>query len=545
MIEKRRVSSSLAVLSSFVLLVAAACGGGDEGGNKGAAQEQMSFAWGAEPPSLDPGFATDTTSANVLLNIMDPLVKLEGPNLDAKPNLAESWDISNGGKTYTIHMRKDGKWTNGDPVTAHDFEFSWKRLLDPKLATDYAYIMYGIVGAEDYNSCKKDCDALKDKVGVKAVDDYTLKVDLTSPQPWFPQLLAHQSFFAEHPATVKKFGDKWTDPQNIVTNGPFKLVSWRHDAEIDLAKWDGWRNADDVTLTRVNGRIITEGTTAVQAFESGEVDALDSGLIPPSEVPRFKGQPDYYQSPALGTYIYAFNVKNVPDVHQRRAMSLAIDRNTIVKNITQEGEKPAADFTPAGIRGFSSIEVKSPWAPAAGNMAKAKEEMAKAKNPNKDITFFFNNAPGHKEIAVAVQAQWKELGIHTTLKQQEWAQFLDFIGPPPNSAVDIFRYGWIYDIPDAINGLEIFTCDSGNNSTNWCNKKFDSLYAQARQTPDDNQRYKIYRQMEQVLYGPNGDVPAAPIYWYTNTTLRKPDLQNFSVSPQTFIDFTKIKVGGD
>jgi oligopeptide transport system substrate-binding protein len=178
-------------------------------------------------------------------------------------------------------------------------------------------------------------------------------------------------------------------------------------------------------------------------------------------------------------------------------------------------------------------------------MAKAKEEMAKAENPNKDITFFFNNAPGHKEIAVAVQAQWKELGIHTTLKQQEWAQFLDFIGPPPNSAVDIFRYGWIYDIPDAINGLEIFTCDSGNNSTNWCNKKFDSLYAQARQTPDDNQRYKIYRQMEQVLYGPNGDVPAAPIYWYTNTTLRKPDLQNFSVSPQTFIDFTKIKVSGD
>jgi oligopeptide transport system substrate-binding protein len=229
------VNRTLRLQLCFVLLASVlatvGCGGGggntsSSGGPSGApASEQViTIGWGAEPPSLDPGLATDVTSSNILLNIMDPLVKL-GDDLQPVPSLAQSWDVSEDGKTVTFHLRSDGKWTNGDPVTAEDFEWSWKRTISPELAADYAYQFYGIVGAADYNGCEKKCDALRDKVGIKAVDDRTLEVQLTTPQPWFVQQASHHSFLAVHRATVEQFGDRWTDPKNIVTNGPFKLES--------------------------------------------------------------------------------------------------------------------------------------------------------------------------------------------------------------------------------------------------------------------------------------------------------------------------------
>ena len=259
----------LGLLVTSLALVAAGCGGDDNeaaatgattGGTE-AAEQVITVNWGTEPPSLDPGLATDVTSSNILLNIMDPLVKLDD-DLNPVGAAAESFETSDDGKTVTYHLRDGLKWTNGDPVTANDFEYSWKRTISPELGADYAYQFYGIVGAQEYNSCdpkKDDCAALKDKVGVNATDDTTLVVKLTSPQPWFLQQSAHTSFLAVNPKTVEKFGDKWTEPANIVTNGPFKLASWEHNASIDLVKWDGWRDAADVKLTRVNGRMITDG----------------------------------------------------------------------------------------------------------------------------------------------------------------------------------------------------------------------------------------------------------------------------------------------
>src|SRR3954469_15332323 len=241
---RRRSSYALAaLLVAVAALVAAGCGGGTSsssgsgGGGSGslAANQTITIAWGAEPPSLDPGLATDTTSSNVLLNIMDPLVKLDPKTLKPVPSLAQSWDVK--GANVTFHLRHDGKWTNGDPVTANDFVYSWKRTLSPELGADYAYQFYGIKGPILYNGGPKNCDALADKVGVEAPDDYTLVVHLTSPQPWFIQQSSHHSFLAVNQATVEQFGDKWIEPQNIVTNGPFKLAKWEHDAEIDLVKW--------------------------------------------------------------------------------------------------------------------------------------------------------------------------------------------------------------------------------------------------------------------------------------------------------------------
>jgi oligopeptide transport system substrate-binding protein len=536
------------MLLAAAALAAGGCGGGggasSSGGSTGAtaSEQTITIGWGAEPPSLDPGLATDVTSSNILLNIMDPLVLL-GDDLEPVPGLAESWDVSKDGTTVTFHLRSDGKWTNGDPVTAEDFEWSWKRTISPELAADYAYQFYGIVGAADYNACEKNCDALRGKVGVQAVDPRTLEVRLTSAQPWFVQQVSHHSFLAVHRATVEQFGNSWTDPGNIVTDGPFKLEAWEHNSSIDLVKNEDWRNAGDVSLTRVNGKIIVDGTTRVQAFEAGEIDALDAGGLPPDEIGRLKETPEYEVYPALGTYYYGLNLENLPDVHERRALSLAIDRRTIIDNIAQADQVPATGFSPKGLPGFDVFNPTSPYTPENGDLDAAKNELAQAQSPKTDLTVFFNDSPGHREIATAIQAEWKELGISTTLKQQEWAQFLEFLGPPPNSAVDVYRSGWIGDYVDAINFLELWTCDSGNNNSNYCDKDYDALVEEARSTQDDQARFEIYGELEQKLVGEDGALPMTPIYWYTYPNLEKLSIKDsFTVNLLSQIDLTKVVV---
>jgi oligopeptide transport system substrate-binding protein len=549
-VSRKKVLLLVTGLFGALAIAAAGCGGGDEGGAGGtgggtaaAAEQVLRMGWGAEPPSLDPGLATDTTSSNVLLAIMDPLVRLNADTNEAEPSLAESWDISEDGKTVTYHLSPDGKWTNGDPVTAGDFVYSWKRTLSPELAADYAYQLYGIVGGFEYNSCTKKCEALADKVGVEAPDDSTLVVHLTSAQPWFIQQSAHHSFLAVHQATVEQFGDKWTEPANIVTNGPFKLAKWEHEAEIDLVKNDEWRDAASVKLTSIPGKIVVDGTTRVQSFESGEIDALDGSGIPPDEIARLKETPEYELYPSLGTYYYGVNIKNIPDIHQRRALSLAMNRREIIDQIAQADQLVATGMSPKGISGFDQITPNSPWTPEEADLDQAKDELSQAASPKKDINLFFNNAPGHKEIATAVQAQWTQLGINSTLKQQEWAQYLEFLGPPPNNAVDVYRLGWIYDFPDAINGLELWTCDSGNNNTNYCDKDFDALVAQAKEEPDETARLAIYKQLEEKLFGQDGALPIMPIYWYTYPNLEKLSVKDtFFISALDQIDFTKVEV---
>jgi oligopeptide transport system substrate-binding protein len=542
-----------ALLVSSFALVAAGCGGDEEGTGTGAttgdvgtpaAEQVFTVNWGTEPPSLDPGLASDTTSANILLNIMDPLVELD-EDLNPVPAAAESFETSEDGKTVTFVLRDDLKWTNGDPVTAGDFEYAWKRTVSPELGADYAYQFYGIAGAQDYNGCdpKKDnCAALADKVGVKAVDDKTLEVTLTTPQPWFTQQVAHHSFLAVHKATVDKFGDKWTEPANIVTNGPFKLDAWEHNSSIDLVKDDNWRDADSVQVTRVNGRLINDPITAVQAFEAGEVDVLYQAL-PPSEVSRLKETPEYERYPGLGNFYYAFNVENIPDVKQRQAMSLAIPRQSIIDNIAQGGQRPSTGFTPEGMPGFDAINPESPWLTPEPDVEQAKQLMSEVANPKTKITLYTNDSGANPDIAVAVQAGLKEIGITSTIKQQEFQQYLEFLGPPPNKDVDVYRLGWIGDFVDAINFLELWTCESGNNSTNYCNKEYDALIEKARSTPDNDARYELYGQAEEILFGEDGDMPVAPIYDYTYTNLERENVKaTFSVNLLNQTDLKKVVV---
>jgi len=538
------LSALVAVVTGLAL---AGCGGdsgndessGDTGGGQAASEQVLRWGLGSEF-NLDPGLATDTTSSKILLNIFDPLVKLD-KDLNAQPAAAESWDVK--GPNVTYHLRSGMKWTNGDPVTAHDYEFAWKRALSPELASDYAYQLFGIKGAEEYNSCEKNCDKVKDKVGIKATDDSTLKVTLTSEQPWFIQQSAHHVFLPVNQKAVQASPEGWTRPQNIVTNGPFKVESAQPSASITLVKNDDWRDAKDVKLTRVEGKIIVDGTTAVQSFEAGEVDVLDEQL-PSEEIARLKDTPEYELYTGLSTSYYGFNNKKITDIHQRRAMSLAVNRQEIIDNITQANEIPAKGFTPEGMPGFDDIVGEgSPWTPAEGDMEKAKAEMAKATKPVKNVTVFTNESPPNEDVAVALQSMWKELGINAKVKVMEWQQFLEMLGPPPPNSVDLYRLGWVGDFVDDINFLELWTCDSGNNNANFCDKSYDALVVKAKNTPDNAERYKIYNQLESKLTGENGALPFIPLWSGTYNNLERDTVKDtFNINLLDQVDLTQVEV---
>jgi ABC-type oligopeptide transport system substrate-binding subunit len=506
-----------------------------------ARAQVLRIAIGAEPPSLDPGLATDTTSAVVILNLMEPLIKLgPAPALKALPGAASSWSVR--GANVTLNLRRNVRWTNGQRVTAADYVWSWLRTISPELGSDYAYQFFGIKGAEAYNGCKSNCGALRSKVGVKAISRYKLRVQLTSAQPWFIQQLSHHSFLPVNKAAVTKYGNKWTEPGNIVTNGPFKLASWRHDASLTLVKNTKWRNARSVRLTRIEHPIIVDGTTAENAFSAGNIDVNTTGL-PPVDIPKWKKTKFFKVYKAIGTYYYGFNVKNISDVNQRRAMALQTDRYQITKYITQAGQQPARGFTPIAIAGGPTILKTSTLLSSRANKTKAKQFMSRVRNPKKAIKLYMNNSPGHIKIATAVQAMWKELGLDVSLKVMEWRQYLQFLGPPPNSDVDVYRLGWIYDYPDAQNGLVLWTCDSGNNNTNWCNKKFDGLIDKAAKTPNFAARVKIYQQAEKIMTSPTGAMPVMPIYWYVYTALVKSHVKGFFITPTDQWDYTKVSLG--
>src|SRR6266511_2278180 len=487
------VRAGLAGILAVIVVASSTAATGKFGQSQKAGVLRMSI--GAEPPSLDAGLATDTTSSSILFNLMDPLIRLgPGPALKPLPGAAASWKG---------------------------------------------------------NGC--DEAALRNAVGIKALNKWTLRITLTSPQPWFIQQLSHTSFLPVYKPAVDQYGNKSTEAGNFMGNGPFKLASWKHDASLALSKNTKWRNAGSVKLKRIEMQIITDGTTAENAFDAGNIDLNTTG-VPPSDIPKYKKLAGGSRNgalgpagkaiqidPALGTYYYGFNVKNISDVNQRRAMAFAIDRKAIAKYITQTGQVPAKGFTPGGIAGGPTID-KNSFMPASHQTSKAQDFMSKVANPKKDIKLYINNSPAHIKIATAIQAFWKGIGITASIKIQEWKQYLQFLGPPPNSDVDVYRLGWIYDFPDAYNGLVLWTCDSGNNNTNWCNKKYDSLIVQATKTPDFDKRVAVYQKAESILTGSSGDLPIMPIYWYTFTVYVHKNVHGFLTSPTSQYDFTKVSV---
>ena len=519
--------------------MAVGCGGEDEAAL--ADRQVLRVNLGAEPTTLDPGLVTEFTAGNVLNALMDPLIKLNA-NLEPVGNLAERWAVAADGKTVTFHLRGDGRWTNGDPVTARDFEYSWKRAISPELRGQYAYQFYGIVGAQAYNACKKSCEALRDEVGIRALDDRTLQVRLAGPQPWFVQQTAHMSFLPVHRATVERFGKNWTEPRNIVTNGPFRLTRWEHDSELTLVKWEGWRAADRVELERVEGRMITDATTALQAFEAGEIDAcfVRETCVPTAELERLAATPDYVRVPALGTTYAAFNLDRLRDVEFRRALAFAIDRETLVREVFKGGSTAATSFTPRGMPGFDVIDQE--FLPAAGDLERAKTYLRMAKNPPTRLELVTLGAPDVKDVAVTIQSMWAKLGVTVRIRTMELAQLLQTVGPPMDPDVDVALVGWAADYVDAMNFLELFTCKGGLNIPRYCDARYDALLARARRTLDDDERHRIYGRAEAMLTGERGALPIAPIASGAWIVLRRPWVRGWRPNRLGQFDFTNVSI---
>jgi oligopeptide transport system substrate-binding protein len=522
----------LAALTAVVLV-------GCEGGSGSTTPRMLRVAIGNEPSSLDPGQAVDSASQLVVTNIGDPLVRL-GENSEAVPGLARSWEWSADGRTITFHLREDGRWTNGDPVTAHDFEWSWKRLASPELGLPYSYYLYGVVGGRAYNECEKSCAALREKVGVSALDDTTLQVRLTSRQPWFPAEAAHSAMLAVHQATVERFGKAWTEPGNIVTNGPFKLASWNHDKSVVLVKNPGWRDADQVWLVRVVSPIISDPAVSVQAFRRGAIDAtIGDQPLPAEDARALTESGELATYPFLFNQYYGFNVENIPDLNQRRAMAFAIGRAEFIQALGFPGI-PATGFVPPAVPGFDLItqEFLSP----EPDLRKARAFMRRARHPKLTITLYLNNLPEVIRSGEIAREAWAKLGITTRIKALEWAQFLEAVGPPPREDLDLARFGWIGDFADAYNFLQLFSCGDQNNWWNFCDPAYDRLLHRATRTLDPGARYRIYAELERRLTGSDGPLPVIPLQWGALTSLEKPSIAStFNLNPHGYIDLAAVR----
>jgi oligopeptide transport system substrate-binding protein len=500
----------------------------------------LTMAWSQAPGSLDPAFATDTTSANLAWNLFDPLVRL-GPDLEPVPAAAQSWHVSEDGQTVTFRLRGDARWTNGGRVTARDYAYAWKRVLSPQTKSPLAERLYGIAGAEAYHTCVGDsCARLADRLGIRAVDARTLAVRLRGPRPWFVAETAHTAFLPVHASTVERYGEDWTEPETIVTNGPFVLESAGEET-ITLVKNRRFRAAALVALGRVVGRIVPDGRARVQAFDSGEVMALDGGPLPAADLPALRERREYEAYPMLGSYAYAFNLKSIRDVHQRRAMALAIDRNAILANVVQQDMSPATRFTPSAAPGFAQAE-DSPWLPADGALSVARDELGRAAAVEEQVTLLHVDAPGNRALALAVRDAWSELGIETTLRARPAQDFLAFRGPLSRESVDLYQVELHYPFADAAPGLAVWACAADRNKSGFCRARFDALLVRASREEDPEIRRRLYVRAEQILSGPTGALPAVPIYWHTSANLETLAVQEtFEVNALGQIDLAAVR----
>lgn len=552
---------SFLVLVFAISLFMAACSGGDETGDDGekqesstkepedtgaaegtddesgepalAAEQVLNVNIKEEPPSLHPGKATDTTSSAVLDQAFEGLTRINQDG-EAEEAMAEKIEISDDQLTYTFTIRDDANWSNGDPVTAQDFEYAWKWVLDPESPdTDYAYQLYPIKGAK---AAKEDGASLDD-VGITVKDEKTLVVELEQPTPYFLDLTAFHTYYPLNQKVVEG-KDEWAVDitEDYVTNGPFLIESWEHKDQIVLKKNPDYWDSDTVKLETINMYMIDDETTELQMYEQGQLDWAGSptGSIPLAAIPSLKDEGKLNISPRAGVYYYSFNTEKEPfnNVNIRKAFAMAINRQGIVENITRGEQVPAMGLVPPSIfeeneQGyFTDNDVEK----AKELLATGMEELGIDELPT--INLSYNTDEGHAAIAQAVQDMWsKNLGVDVELNNEEWKVYLNTMG---EGNYQVGRMGWIADFNDAINFLEIFQSVGGNNYTNWEDAEYSDLLEQSRKETDPDARRQIMRDAEAIFMDA---MPLAPVYFYTNVWVQKDYVKNIEISPLGVIQY--------
>lgn len=519
-------------------LFLAACGfnkesGGSEnassdGGEKKKEQE-LRVNIKTEPFSLNPGLANDSTSSNVLLQTFEGLTRI---GKDGKPENAMAKDVkvSDDQTKYTFTIRDDAKWSNGDPVTAKDFEYAWKWALDPKNESQYAYQLYYVKNAQAANEGKGSLD----DVAVKATDDKTLEVTLENPTPYFLELTAFYTYFPVN-TKIAESNEKWytNAGENYTSNGPFKLKAWKHNDKIELVPNENYWDKDAVKLKKVEMYMINDNNTELSMFKNGELDwaGMPTGQLPADALPELKKDGSLNIQEIAGTYWYKFNTEQKPldNVNIRKALAYAIDRKGITEQITKDGSVPAMAAVPPTMfednkKGyFKDNDVKK----AKEYLEKGLKEMGlKDASELPAIKVSYNTDEKHAKIAQAVQDMWKKnLGIKVQLDNSEWAVYIEKLH---QGDYQVGRMGWLGDFNDPINFLELFRDKKGgNNDTNWENPEYKKLLIDSQKETDPKKRLEMLKKAEGIFMD---EMPVAPIYFYTNAWVQDKQLKDVVMS---------------
>ncbi|HEX6176696.1 MAG TPA: peptide ABC transporter substrate-binding protein [Candidatus Binatia bacterium] len=527
-IRKPRLLSSAVTLA--LLLIFVSCKTAPDS-DSSASANHFRVNLGTEPPSLDWSLATDGVSFNVIANLMVGLTEFTR-DLKPAPVIAKSWDIADGGKRIIFHLRDDVLWSDGQKVRARDFEYSWKRLLNPKTASEYAYILFDLVNAQEYHNGQL-ADAAE--VGVRAQDDVTLEVRLRHPAPYFLSLTTFEVTFPQRQDIVERFDSRWTDPEHIVTNGPFTLASWKHENEIQLRANPNYFLGKPV-IDRVTMLMVSEKTTALAMYEQGQLDFIDNRSIPTLEKKRIAKQRGFHSVAQLRGYYYGFATHRKPfnDPRVRKAFAMAIDRDNFPK-ILQGGEKPASSWIPPGMLAHNTkIGVHF-------NPPEARRLLREAGYPDgkgfPQVVLAYNTEEDHKLVAEAVQSMWqRNLGVIVNLDNQEWKVYLKNLQHDPPH---IFRLGWGADYPDPDNFMKLFTANSGNNNTRWNNPRYDQLVELAARELDSKKRVKLYDEAQKILV--ESDLPILPLFWTTESTLLNPRFTGLEFNSMARIDLRNVR----
>lgn len=474
---------------------------------------------GAEVQSLDPHKIEGVPESNVNRDLFEGLLVTDVDGHPA-PGVAEKWENKDF-KVWTFHLRKDAKWSDGTPVTAEDFVYSWQRLANPNTASPYAsYLQYGhIANIDDIIAGKKPVTDL----GVKAIDANTFEVTLSEPVPYFYKLLVHPSVSPVPKSAVEKFGEKWTQPANIVTNGAYKLKDWVVNERMVLERNPQyWDNAKTV-INQVTYLPISSEVTDVNRYRSGEIDMTYNNM-PIELFQKLKKEipKEVHVDPYLCTYYYEINNQKAPftDVRVRTALKLALDRDIIVNKVKNQGDLPAYSYTPPYTDGMKLVEPEwFKWSQEKRN-EEAKKLLAEAGyTADKPLTFnlLYNTSDLHKKLAIAVASIWKKnLGANVKLENQEWKTFLD---TRHQGTFDVARAGWCADYNEPTSFLNTMLSDSSNNTAHYKSPAFDKIIGDTLKVTDDSQRAELYAKSEEQL---DKDSAIVPVYYYVNARLVKP-----------------------
>jgi oligopeptide transport system substrate-binding protein len=490
------------------------------------ARQVLRLGNGAEPQDIDPQTITGVPDHTISAALFEGLLTENPKDLSAEPGVAEKWEVSPDGLLYTFHLRDGVKWTDGTPITAETFVRSYQRMLTPALGAEYSYLLHFVKNAKAFNEGK-----LTDfnEVGFKAVDSRTLQVTLTAPTPFLLKIIAsHNSWYPVPVHVVEKLGGMtrkdsgWTRPENIVTNGAFRLKEWRPQQVMVLEPNPHYWDRARVKLDEVHFLPVENQDTEERMFRTGQLDMTYELPLAKVDVYR-KQQPEALRTdPYLGVYFFRCNVTRPPlnDKRVRRALALALDRESLVKNVVRGNQRPAYAVSYPGTAGYT------PTAKLSGTLDDAKRLLAEAGFPDgqgfRRLELLYNTSQNHRVIAEAIQQMWRRgLNVDISLRNEEWKVYLD---SQDNKAFDLERGGWIADYADPHVFLEIWGSKNLNNDTGFANAEYDNLLEQALNAKDEAARYAIYQKMDAILVD---EMPIIPIYYYTRVLAQSPKIKGY------------------